>query len=305
MLSLSRFRPKIIAQILLLSVLFVGLYFALRAIPASQCGFLHYEAVEILEDGSERCEGGAPPFINLRRKPFPVSMEILSKRRDNSDNTVELRFELRGPDNRPILPHQLAITHTERIHLMLVDESLNIYHHLHPQAEGDSGIYRVHFQPRADNYRYFAEFVPLRSRQMAIADGKLSLPTAAPESPLEGSTLDSIALPAQTKVALRGIENAVRRNRDTKVTLQLSDANANDGMPSLQRIMGAYAHVVAFEESLSGYQHMHPVEPDPRRIDGLEMDFIFHPTLAGNYRIWVQIMLDGKEHFIPFDAQVM
>jgi hypothetical protein len=297
-------RRKLLPQALLLTGLFVGLYFALRAIPASQCGFLHYEAVEILEDGSERCEGGAPPFINLRRKPFPVELELLDKR-TNDDGSLQLRFELRGPDNRPILPHQLAITHTERIHLMLVDDSLSVYHHLHPQAEGDSGIYSVRFHPQASEYRYFAEFVPLRSRQKAIADGTFSVPANDREAINETSDRPAQLLPNATRVELRGTGQTVRRNRDTTLTLRLQDEVAADQSPDLQLIMGAYAHVVAFEETLSGYQHMHPISPDPRRLDGLEMDFIFHPTLPGNYRIWVQIMLEDKEFFIPFEAQVM
>jgi hypothetical protein len=297
-------KRKMIAQTLLLSGLFVGLYFALRAIPASQCGFLHYEAVEILEDGSERCEGGAPPFINLRRKPFPVALELLDKRTDD-DGMLQLRFELRGPDNRPILPHQLAITHTERIHLMLVDKSLGIYHHLHPQAEGDSGVYRVRFHPQASEYRYFAEFVPLRSRQKAIADGSFIVPSGDLEASAGVDETAPRLLPNATQVKLRGVERAVRRNRDTTITLHLEDALAADRYPDLQLIMGAYAHVVAFEETLSGYQHMHPISPDPRRVDGLEMDFIFHPTLSGNYRIWVQFMFEGQEFLIPFEAQVM
>jgi hypothetical protein len=295
---------KSLIQSLLLTGLFVGLYFLLRAIPASQCEFLHYQAVEILEDGSERCEGGAPPFINVRRKPFPVQLELLEKRANNEDGSLLLRFELRGPDARPILPHQLAVTHTERIHLMLVNESMDVYHHLHPVPEADSGIYSVSFFPQADHYRFFAEFVPLRSRQIAIADGNLIVPNA--EAIEAGQVSDNHAILTDLiRVELHGVERALRRNRDTKLTLRVQSGGQNQEIPDLQLIMGAYAHVVAFEETLSGYQHMHPIEPDPRRLSELEMDFIFHPVLSGKYRIWVQIMFENKEYFIPFQASVL
>ena len=289
-------QPNAWIQTGIITALSVGLYFGIRAIPASECGFLHYDAVEVLADGTERCEGGPTPFINVRRAPFPVSMEVLSQR-GLEDGQVELRIELRGPDNRPLLPHQIAITHTERIHLMLVEDSMGHYHHLHPKAEGDSGVYSVKFQPKAERYRYFAEFVPVRTRALAIADGKLDFSSNHEGHPTPTSRTDRL------QAEVLGAESPLRRNRDTTLTLRLSGENGET--PSLERIMGAYAHVVAFEESLSGYAHMHPLNPDPRIDGALEMDFLFHPTLSGNYRIWVQIMHDGVEHMIPFDAEVL
>ncbi len=288
-----------LAQAGVITLLCFGLYFGIRAIPASECAFLHYSAVEVMADGTERCEGGPTPFIDVRRTPFPVRMELISLA-ELEDGDMEVRLELRGPDGRPLLPHQIAITHTERIHLMLVEEGLAHYHHIHPQPEGDSGVYRATFTPKATQYRYFAEFVPVRTRTLAIADGKLDLKKAMSQP---DSTLATKVRTENLQISVQGTEAPVRRNRDTTLTINLKDAAGDP--PDLEVIMGAYAHVVAFEESLSGYAHMHPLNPDPRMDDGLEMDFLFHPTRSGRHRVWVQIKLDGVEHYIPFEAEVL
>ncbi|MEO5959337.1 MAG: ethanolamine ammonia-lyase subunit EutB, partial [Opitutaceae bacterium] len=75
------------------------------------------------------------------------------------------------------------------------------------------------------------------------------------------------------------------------------------GAVALAPVMGAFAHLVAFDEARSGFAHLHPNEadltksPDPR-----------HPVLtfkvtiprAGNYSIWAQVDIGGREQFVPF-----
>jgi hypothetical protein len=69
--------------------------------------------------------------------------------------------------------------------------------------------------------------------------------------------------------------------------------------------MDAYAHLVGFEDSLSGFAHMHPLTVDPSIGETAEMEFIFHPTRTGNFRIWVQVRAEGRDVFRPFDVQVL
>jgi len=53
----------------------------------------------------------------------------------------EVTLELLTSGGTPIAPHELAITHTKNMHVMVVDPSLQDYHHVHPQADGLNGQY--------------------------------------------------------------------------------------------------------------------------------------------------------------------
>ena len=278
-----------------LTIGFAALFFGLRAIPVSECKFLHYEAVEnSLGSNDELCSVAPVPFVDVEANPYPVELKIHSIRPTENEE-VALRFSILGPDGSPLLPHQLAVTHTRRIHFMLIDESLNSYHHLHPEPLGDSGDYRVTFVPRSKEYRYFAEFVPLQTRLISVADGSFEV------SPSQVVSTES-EVPIQFN--LSGIEQPLRPNRDHRLTLQLANEKKGRALP-LEETMDAYAHLVGFEDSLSGYAHMHPLTVDPTIGETAEMEFLFHPTRSGNFRIWVQIRAEGKDIFRPFDVQVL
>jgi len=159
----------------LLTLLFAGLFVGLRSIPISQCEFLHYDTdpnAASLSGEEELCSVAPVPFLNVAEQPFPVALEEESFER-LPDGRMELLFRLLDPSGEDLLPHELALTHTKRVHFMLIDGQLGSYHHLHPEPLGNSGLYRVRFHPRSEDYRYFAEFVPKRTRQLAIADGFL------------------------------------------------------------------------------------------------------------------------------------
>ena len=278
-----------------LTLLFTGTYFALRAIPISECKFLHYEPLSTETAGEdELCNVAPVPFVDVVNAPFPVGIEVVSLT-PTSDGEMELQFTLLDPAGDPILPHELAITHTRKIHLMLIDETLDSYHHLHPQPLGDSGDYRVRFTPRSSHYRFFAEFVPLRTRQISVADGSFELQPESIQAERDETPIS---------FELEGSEQPLRANRDHKLKLKLTNEEADTPLP-LEKTMDAYAHLVGFEDSLSGYAHMHPLTVDPEIGESAEMEFLFHPTRSGNFRIWVQIRSNGEDLFRPFDVQVL
>ncbi len=280
-----------------LTLLFTGVFFGLRLIPVSQCEFLHYEPTAesaAAQTGEEELCSVAPvPFIDVEKTPFPVALDIHSVR-NRDDGQVEILFSILGPDKSLLLPHELAVTHARRIHFMLIDSSMGSYHHLHPEPLADSGDYRVRFKPRAEQYRYFAEFVPLQTRMLSVADGHLEVGG--------DNIIDSVPEPP-VQLELDGVQAPLRANRDH--TLRLKLRHKEEGPLPIEETMDAYAHLVGFEDSLSGYAHMHPLTVDPVIGETAEMEFLFHPTRPGNFRIWVQIRANGEDIFRPFDVEVI
>jgi len=73
-------------------------------------------------------------------------------------------------------------------------------------------------------------------------------------------------------------------------------------------IMGAFAHLVAFDEERSGFAHLHPAEIDlTNSPDLLKPELNFKVTIPqpGRYVIWAQVNLGGAEIFAPFWLEVL
>ena len=61
--------------------------------------------------------------------------------------------------------------------------------------------------------------------------------------------------------------------------------------------MGACAHLVVFDSERNGFAHLHPVETDK---SALPLTFKVTLPHSGNYAVWAQMRLDGRDVFVPF-----
>ncbi|MGC6454902.1 MAG: hypothetical protein ACON39_03805 [Coraliomargaritaceae bacterium] len=285
-----------------ISLFFLAAYFVLRALPSAQCGFLHYEEVVNAEGEVEFCATNHAGFLDLSVLTYPVRMELNTEEipEVGVEQAVTLQLETSG--GMPIAPHELAITHTEKMHVMLVDPSLRDYHHVHPEADGLNGLYRFQFTPEnAGSYKVYTEVVPLRSRRQVIATGLLPVSGSA-QSPEFSNT--QIATIDGLHFALSGVPERLLTGRDYRFSLDVDDA---EGEPAvLETIMGARGHMVAFDAERRGFAHMHPIAS----VLGEESDseaalsFLFNVPNPGWYRLFAQVQVDGREVFGRFDLLV-
>jgi hypothetical protein len=73
-------------------------------------------------------------------------------------------------------------------------------------------------------------------------------------------------------------------------------------------VMGAFAHLVAFDEGRSGFAHLHPAQVDlTQALDPVRPELTFKLTIPqpGRYVIWSQVMIAGQEIFAPFWIDVL
>jgi hypothetical protein len=85
--------------------------------------------------------------------------------------------------------------------------------------------------------------------------------------------------------------------------LALTIVRPAGGVVPLEPVMGAFAHLVAFDEARSGFAHLHPMETDLlQRPEATRPVLHFRLTIprAGRYVIWAQVNLGGRETFVPF-----
>ena len=216
--------------------------------------------------------------------------------------TLQLR---RASNGNPVYPSELIVTHTERVHLLLVDSTLSDYQHTHPRHTQVPGEYSFTFTPRRPGpYRVWADLRPqpmgLQEYSATVIQG---LP--GPRGPVDRSATNRVTVDGFTFELLVPQER-VRFARPNLVRLRVTGP---DGSPCrrLEPFMSAYAHLVGFYEEGRGVVHVHPKGPaihDRTARGGPELEFQFYTTQRGFLRFFAQVQIEGTSHFAPFGVHV-
>ncbi len=282
-------------QILLLSLFFLGLYLGIRALPVRKCSFLHYKDY-LSHDGTiEECGIGEVDFLDLSRLRYPVKATLQPDRPPAATETVLFTFTLQNSRDEPILQEELAVSHTRRLHLLVVDASLSDYQHLHPEPTGKPGEFRFSMVPRYGGiYTAYFDFIPLRSARRTLHAETFTVAGPSAAYTAKGSC---------THCRIDGKEFLLSHRLQTDGIYEIEIKLAPTEQPvRFEPIMGAYAHLVAFVPGKQGFAHLHPLNPfldqqDPARPD---LRFRFAPGDHSYYQIWAQLQWEGKERFLPF-----
>jgi hypothetical protein len=202
-------------------------------------------------------------------------------------------LKLARTDGAAVYPSDLMVSHTERIHLLLIDAALADFHHEHPRYTGVPGEYAFRFTPQASgSYRAWAE---VRSQPMGLQE---LITTLIPGS----STNESPAVPRDRT----SVTNRLGIARPIVGRLRVSDT---EGKPytQLEPVMDAFAHLVGFYEDGRSILHIHPRGMpllNAKARGGPELEFQFYTTRRGLVRLFAQIRARGELLTIPFALQI-
>lgn len=215
-------------------------------------------------------------------------------------------LHLRRADDEPVTLAELIETHTKKIHLLIVDQSLTDYHHEHPQPTDTPGDYAFNFIPRKPgSYLAWADLRPTplglqEYEKTVIAGTGKSEALTDKESRFVG---DADGLHFELSLAQPEIKVGV----PVRAKLRITKPDGS-GFKQLEPVMGAFAHLVGFNEDTETVLHMHPIGPPISREDergGPELDFKIFTTKAGFVRLFSQVQIDGRQVFVPFGIRVV
>jgi len=244
---------------------------------------------------------------NLKSYGSTVKLSI-KKIEDRGDKKLVYIKLKRTQDNRPMTLDKLKEVHTQKIHILILDEGLQDYAHIHPLETTDPGVYKFEWTPKArGHYRVWAELVPLNTNttEYAVTDlmfmknNKSNKPdsshTVSMENTVEGLTFK-----------LSFDSKDLRAGKAYMGRIDVSDAQ---GMPieDLEPIMGSFAHIVGFSDGLTNVVHIHPMGKEPTSEtdrSGPEFEFHIEPKNSGFIKIFVQVRFKGKEIIVPFGIEI-
>lgn len=288
----------------------VALYIGFRILPTGT-NLSHMDFRVTGGNSIEFCDPLNPQFIPVVAVRSPVTMTL----RNVDDAAVvpgqEAHFTLtlKTAGGKLIAPEDLLVAHTRKLHLLIIDPWLDDYQHVHPEPGKSPGEWTFAFTPkRAGAYRVFADFTPAATARGLYA----SVDLAVGDSRLPAGLTMVMQHELNWAVARDGFQFAVEpavqpiragQPADLKFTVTRPDG----GRVPLEPVMGAFAHLVAFDEARSGFAHLHPNEIDlTQPPDAVRPVLTFKITIPqpGRYVIWSQVNLGGHEVFAPFWFEV-
>lgn len=292
-------------QLIGISVVALAVFAVLRFLPTGT-NLNHMDFRVNTKNSIDFCDPLNPQFIPVVAVASPVSLSLTPQGAAPMPG-VEARFTLRltTASGKPIAPEDLLISHTKLLHLMIIDPWLDDYQHVHPESGRTKGEWTFAFTPKREGrYRAFADFTPMATGRglYASADlpvGRAGLP-AGFTLVMEHETAWVVERDG-VRFSLTPATKDVRAGQptDLKFAIQRGDG----GAVPLEPVMGAFAHLVAFDEARSGFAHLHPMETDlskPPDAKRPELNFKITIPRAGRYVIWAQVSLAGRETFVPF-----
>ncbi|MDE3060677.1 MAG: hypothetical protein KGJ06_06670 [Pseudomonadota bacterium] len=201
-----------------------------------------------------------------------------------------------------ITPDQLEVTHTQPLHLLLIDQTFTDYQHIHPEPTATPGIYSFTFTPALPGaYRVWAD-VTLKStgtQEFAMADLGNYHPGAIDRSERNETVMEGYRFGLSfDKPPVAGGESVA-----------MIHVTSSSGQPvdTLEPVMGAFAHLVGFYDDFHTVLHTHPMDgeaADSTARGGPDLMFHLMPQKSGFIRLFAQVKINGRELFVPFGISV-
>ena len=199
----------------------------------------------------------------------------------------------------------LLLSHNRKIHLLAIDPSLEDYQHLHPAPDSlFKGIWRFTLTPKkSGKYKVYLDLIPLRSPQGMLGASFIVPGTASIISPRSDGSIIS----KNNRVFT--LETIDKDDSVSEMQLKFSALDEKGNQLPLRPVMGAFAHLVAFEPGTDGFAHLHLWNMSPlnqKKIVEGPLTFSFKSPKSGIYRLWAQIRVDEdeEESFLPFDIRI-
>lgn len=224
----------------------------------------------------------------------PAKADVMLSTNVDSLNAGQVVLRIQLKENEKILGMKdISISHTQRIHAFLVDQTLTQFRHEHPEWDGKDWVLKTNLE-KGGNYKLWIQ------AKIASSDSEVTLskPIRVQGEPATSQGFSPKLMGEADGVVVKLSSNSLKSGEQS--TLKFEVSRKDGSKLKLERYLGAAAHVVAINEKNNEMAHMHPLNEEA--VSPFETHAAFEKP--GNYRIWAQFKENGKLLTIPFTLQV-
>ena len=253
---------------------------------------MHSEIVGVKGDKCTKCGMELQPIEKDEVSPLKVN---ISSKQTVLESGKPVNFSISITDNGG-KNVSLEEQHEMKMHLLVVNEELTWFNHVHPEEQTD-GTYNVSETfPFAGKYLMFTDFKAVGSS--AIVDKQ--------EIEVKGTSGNQVAkldpkyvskVDGYTVTLLNGEDLKTNRPQDLKFTIEKDGKQFQ--VADMQNYLGATAHIVMISQIDKDFLHIHPMSD--KQLPIYAETSINKP---GVYRMWVQFKIDGKLQTADFTVDV-
>jgi AhpD family alkylhydroperoxidase len=188
---------------------------------------------------------------------------------------------------------EFTTLHERDLHLIVASRDLAVYHHLHPEHDGD-GVWTIQLPPLgAGTYRVFADSQPANADAVTLGVDLIATDGASPSGPPAIATTASIdgydvTLTGNPQVGSSMLSFLVQRDGESVTT---------------EPYLGAAGHLVVLRVGDLAYVHAH-ADHDTSDTDDPSIAFDVSFPSPGTYRLFLDFAVDGTVRTADFTVQV-
>jgi DMSO/TMAO reductase YedYZ heme-binding membrane subunit len=301
--------PQFGISLIVVTVLITASYFYLLLPKTGTTSLgIHAQHQQLAQQQSQSSPNpnNNPALTGDRTKRYSVALTTEGELRPEQD--VKLKFGVTEAGNGS--PVTLYTINMEKIaHLIIVDDNLQYFDHLHPELVGSNFEITTKF-PQNGTYHLYLDFLPTGAIEQQFASVlRLGPETTPPALSMEES---SVSTEGDYRVSLH-TDQPLSSSSLTLGTQTVKFRVEKTGQPvtTLKPYLGAFGHMVMIKVDSYEYYHVHPTVLTPPKQDengGPEVSFnpigIYGPIQPGLYKIFLQLNPDGNLITTDFTVRV-
>jgi hypothetical protein len=203
-----------------------------------------------------------------------------------------LRFAFRK--NNQDVP--LSVSHEMKLHLMIVNESLTWFRHIHPKEQPDRSFVVTETFPKGGDYFLFADYKP--EGGTSAVDKKRITVKGDPGSDKVDFKPKFVSVVDDYEVTLQNGSN-LQTNRTQPLEIRVAKGGKRLSETDIEPYLGATAHIAMISKDDKHFMHIHP-----KSHRDLPIYAETRIQKQGAYRIWVEFKTHGKVHTADFTVNV-
>lgn len=202
---------------------------------------------------------------------------------------------------------QFDTVHDKLAHLVIVNDKLNYYSHIHPDLKDGQFTISTTF-PADDNYRAYISFEPKGGTEQVFAYGFAvgKGASGAPDKAVDATAAKTFGGVTASLVGGAKVSAVDVASGKAKLTFRFTDS-AGKPVTNLYPYLAAFGHLVMINTDTYSYLHVHPliVPFGPDETGGPDVEFMVMGNIQpGIYKLFGQFNPNKQLITVPYTIEV-